>query len=330
VRIDPTGVRGPTYGEARGPRWRRTAQGWYVPAGVDATGLEQRLVEVSALLRPTCALTGWASLAWRGGRWFTGRDAAGAAVPVPVATRRHLGPHAGIEVSQEFFLDDEVELVDGLPLTTAVRSVCFAMRHARDVDGALVVLEMAAYDDLVSVAEVRDHLPRLVAVTGVQRVRDAVEIASENSWSPMETVTRAACLRHGRGGLRPNVPVFDLDGRHVATPDLLDDDAGVAVDYDSLLHLVDARRTVDVGRESAMRAVGLEHVVALPSDRTDRFQALARRLDEAYARAALRPAELRRWTTTPPQGWVDTSTVAARRALEGRERERLLRYRRPA
>lgn len=329
-RIDPAGLDGPTYGQARGPRWRRCAQGWYVPAGVDGSRLDQRLAEVSVLLRPTCALTGWASLGWRGGRWFTGRDAAGGAVRVPVATRRHLGPHATIQVSQEFFHDDDVELVDGLPLTTAVRSVCFAMRQARDVDGALVVLEMAAYDDLVAVEDVRAYLPRLTRMTGVQQVRDALCLAVENSWSPMETITRSACIRYGRTALRANVPVFDLAGNHVATPDLFDPEDGVAVDYDSLLHLVGSRRTVDVGREAALRAVGVEHVVALPADRADGFHALSGRLDEAYGRASLRPDALRRWTTTPPRGWVDTSTVAARRALTASQRDRLLRYRRPA
>ena len=34
-----------------------------------------------------------------------------------------------------------------------------------------------------------------------------------------------------------NQPVFDLDGRHVATPDLLDVEAGLACEYNGSLHM---------------------------------------------------------------------------------------------
>ena len=51
-----------------------------------------------------------------------------------------------------------------------------------------------------------------------------------------------------------NRPVFDLHGRHVGTPDLLDVEAGVYGEYDSELHLDGKRRLKDLTREDAFGA----------------------------------------------------------------------------
>ena len=71
VGIDPWGTDGPTRGSARGPRYRRTSHGLYVPADVERT-VEQRIVEAAALLHGWGGVTGWAALRWLGGYWFDG------------------------------------------------------------------------------------------------------------------------------------------------------------------------------------------------------------------------------------------------------------------
>ena len=47
VRVDPTGITGPTPHQARGPSWRRTSHGFYVPAGTGSDLPEQRILEAS-------------------------------------------------------------------------------------------------------------------------------------------------------------------------------------------------------------------------------------------------------------------------------------------
>lgn len=47
MRLDPTGVTGPTRGQARGPHYRQTSHGWYVPSEVDEAPVEQRILEQS-------------------------------------------------------------------------------------------------------------------------------------------------------------------------------------------------------------------------------------------------------------------------------------------
>src|SRR5215203_931560 len=85
VRVDPTGRDGPTKGVAQGSGWRRTAEGLYVPAAVDDSLVEQRIVEQGARLTRG-VVTGWAALRLLGGGYFDGLARDGRTrLPVPVA-----------------------------------------------------------------------------------------------------------------------------------------------------------------------------------------------------------------------------------------------------
>ena len=185
---------GPTRGQSRGPRWRTTSHGLVVPSRVEVTA-QQRIVEAAALLREDEAVTGWAALHWLGCPWFDGTLGGVAQRDVTVVARRHLSRQRGIAVSQEFLHPDEVVVVDGVPVTAAVRSVVFEMRYAARLGDAVVALDMGCYSDLVSVAEVGAYVAALGPVTGIQQARDALVEADENSWSPQETRMRGAWTR---------------------------------------------------------------------------------------------------------------------------------------
>jgi hypothetical protein len=330
VRVDPSGESGPTRAQARGRHWRRTSQGWYVPVSASADDVHQRAVEAAPLLRPGDAVTGWAALAWCGGRWFDGRDAGGDELPVPLAVEHFVATQPGFHISQEFLRPGHVEVVEGLPVTVAPRSVCFEMRYADTLDQAVVAMDMAAYSDLVSIEEAWTHNNTLWTWTGVPLSRKALALAAENSWSPQETIMRCVWVRHV--GRRPqcNVPVFDRSGRHVGTPDLIDPEAGVVGEYDGSLHLAGTQRARDLRREGELRALGLEYVTMVAGDHPDGYGSFRRRLATAYANARWAAEAGRPWTLEQPSWWVDTSTVAARRALDPLLRDRLLRYRRAA
>lgn len=331
VRRDDSGRRGPTKGAARGPRWRRTSRGLYVAAGVDGTRTEQRIVEAAAVLPPYGGVTGWAALRWAGGHWFPGTAASGLPLDVCLATGcADVRPQRGIAVSAESLAPDDLTEVDGVPLTIAVRSVGFEMRHAASVTDAVTIADMAAYDDLVSLAELGRFLSSELPRTGIVQARAALDLATENAWSPMEVRTRIFWQLHA--GLPPlwcNVPVFDGSGRHLATPDLLDVEAGVVVEYNGDLHLDAARRRADRDREEMLRRLGLQFVEVVRSDFAQPL-VLAARMARARRAGLVTPADQRRWTVEQPRWWVDTSTVEARRALSSYDRARLLAYRRPA
>jgi hypothetical protein len=220
--------------------------------------------------------------------------------------------------------------IDGVPLTTAVRSVAFEMRHASRVRDAVVIADMAAYDDLVSLAELSAYLESELPRTGIIQAREAASLARENAWSPQEVTTRLFWeVQLGLPRLLCNAPVFDGRGRHLLTPDLLDVEAGVVVDYNGELHLDAERRRADRNREELLRGAGLEFVEVVARDLAEPT-GLEARVTRARAEGMAKASSLRRWTVEQPGWWTDTSTVEARRALSPYDRQRLLAYRRPA
>lgn len=319
---------GPTRAQARGPGWRRTSQGFYVPSSVPDDDVDQRIVEASVVVRPRNSITGWSSLRWQGGRWFDGLTAAGEKRPVTICIGTgNTRPQPGIEVTGEGPSTQYVRWVDGLPVMDPRPSVSFLMRYARSELQALVELEKAMYDDLVSIAEMDDFFLRQSGWTGIPQARDVTPLAQENSWSPQEVeMRRVSEIGLDLSGLRCNAPVFDLAGRHVATPDVIDPVAGVYEEYDGEVHLTRASRDRDLRREAVLRDVGLEGATMTAVDRADPSAYLSR-LRSAYARAARRSVADRRWTLEQPPWWTPTETVEQRRALTADQRRRFLRHR---
>lgn len=328
VPLDPTGQDGPTAGLARGRDWRRSSHGLYVPADTDQS-VEQRIVEAAAVLPAYGGVTGWAGLRWLGGAWFDGTGRGGREQrPVTLATGdRSIRPRPGIAISEERLDPTELHAHRGLIVTTALRSVFFETRYAATDGEAVTVADMAAYADLVSRRDVVEFATVNAGWTGMDRFRLVAEDMDENSWSPAE-VTMRRTWEHEAQLPRPltNRPVFDLTGRHLGTPDLIDPVAGVIGEYNGALHLDGDQRSRDVRREALFREVGLECVEMLAGDLAD-TTAFIGRVRQAYARAARQPVTHRRWTIALPSWWVPTFTVEQRRALDDSQRQRLLRLR---
>lgn len=329
VRVDPTGRSGPTKNQARGPRWTRSSAGLYVPADVRSDAPEQRIVEAVAGAPEGSAATGWAALAWLGARWFSGFAADGRTpLPVPVAVGDRDSPRdrPGVAYSADWLFDDDVVRIDGLPVTAPERSVTYEARRAGHLIGALRAIDMALAADLVDLETLTAYAARLVARDGVRLLRTALGWANENVWSPQEVPMRVHWRRATGRPLACNQPVFDARGRFLLTPDLLDVGAGVAGEYDGAVHLEDGRRRKDLDREEIYRDHRIE-VVTMMSSRHDDVQRFLARLRAAYGRAAERRHLPRTWTVEQPPWWVDTSTVARRRALSADDRARWLRRR---
>lgn len=328
VPIDAAGRTGPTPSAARGPRWRRTSRGLYVPATVERT-VEQRIVEAAAVMPGCAAITGWAALRWLGGHWFDGRDRRGGELPVVMAcAAQNITPQPGFRVCKERLNPHDVVQVDGLAVVVPARAAFFEMRYAANHVDAVVAMDMAAFSDLVSLEEEAAYIAAHPGWTGVPQAREALPWCEENSWSPYETRLR---LTWRQAGLAPplcNPPVFDLEGRYVGTPDLLDVARGHIGQYEGAVHLAVGQRASDVRRDERYRAVGLETTAVYSVDLAAPYR-LIPRLRAADARASLATGP-RRWTIRPPAWWEPATTVAQRRALSGRAREVALRHREPS
>ena len=299
VPVDPAGVDGPTKGAARGPGWRRTAPGLYVPSSVDPTVTEQRIVEALGHLPPGGALTGWPVLRWAGGIYFDGLTGEGAPRDVPLL----LGPHNGRRrrpgLRYLYDVVGETVVRHGVRGVPIARALFDEMRSSGDVKEAVVAMDMAAYSGLCSLRQMTDHLSTACGVAGVPLVRRALAVADEHSMSPQESRLRLAWqldLRLPKPLV--NVAVLDLTGRLIGYPDLLDADAGLVIEYDGADHRAARRHSDDVEREARLREVGLEVTRVTGSD-LRRPELLHRRLLAARERAAFEPPEVRRWTLEP-------------------------------
>ncbi|WP_370290373.1 hypothetical protein [Nocardioides sp.] len=330
VRADPRGLTGPTPGQARGRRWRTSSAGRFVPAEADGAEDLQRIVEAVASAPRGCGATGWAALRWQGARWFSGRDAAREALPVPIAVgdTTHLTAARGVVVRRDWLFDGDIIDVDGLPITRPERSICVDALRARSLDDTVRVISMALADDLATLDDVAAYAERIRGRPHTRRLLEALEHSDENLWSPQEVTLLMQWRRQRpRARLHCNPPIFDRLGRHLLTPDLFDAEAGVVGQYDGRIHDREEVRRRDLVAEELCRDIGLEVVRMVSEDLRDRG-AFEQRLRSAYRRAGRRSSSTRaEWTLEQPSWWVDTSTVAARRALDDDTRRRWLRHR---
>lgn len=304
VRLDPAGRRGPTRGQARGPQWRRSSHGFYVPAAVDGSVPEQRVAEAVPLLTGYGVVTGWGALRMHGACWLDGRTTDGVELlPVTVTRGRHIATRGRHEGVRERF--DHVGTwteVAGVRVHLAPRALVDEMRLAPVLEHAVVSADATRAAGLVTSPQVEAALSELRGWQGMRLARTAWALSRDRVKSPRETRLRLVCRDAGLPQLLVNVPVFSLGGVLLGFPDLFDVEAGLAVEYDGQDHLGLARRRSDHLRSEAFRAHRIEdvHVTAIDMVRP---ATLGRRLRDVRARCAFLAPRERPWTLTPPPGW---------------------------
>lgn len=303
VRLDPLGVAGPTRGQARSKRWRRSSHGWFVPTGVDTTRVEQRILEQSMRLSPRGAVTGWAALRLRGANYFDGTTAGGRLeTPVPLIRSTGRYPPGGADWRRHQVARSERELVHDVWCTTTQRALFDEMRFS-SLRGAVRAMEMTAAAGLISTALMWDYVSGRPAWEGVPLVREALRLSGDDSRSPKETDLKIVWVLDA--GLPPplmNQPVFDLAGNLLGYPDLFDPLAGLVGEYDGADHKSRERHRKDVAREQRYRDHGLEYFTVVGGDLLD-TSLVVTRIHSTRRRAAYLPVDRRRWTLTPPPWW---------------------------
>ena len=304
VRIDPTGLDGPTKRQASGPRWRQTSAGLYVPSDADESVVEQRIFEQGHRIRQAGAVTGWAAMRWYGATYFNGEGPDGSRRPVPLVLGRQplrSDPRVDIDLSQ--IAPSERRLRAGIWVTTVQRALFDVMRREPALRLRVVAMDMAAAARLISSYLMGEYILERFAWTGVPEVRRALALASDHSRSPMETLLRLVWILDAQ--LSPplcNVPVFDLGGRLLGYPDLFDVEAGMVGEYDGAHHKDGEQHRHDVTRESLFRDQGLEYFTVVGGELSDR-PTVVRRIHATRSRAGFLAEGSRRWTLTPPPGW---------------------------
>jgi hypothetical protein len=249
---------GPTPAESKGPKWRRTARGRFVPSGVDGSIPEQRIVEAADRLPEGGVVTGWAALRLYGADYFDG-GSGDRVRPVALAVgQEQIRATPGIEVKRGGFPAEEVRVVHGIRCVP-IEWALFEEMRSLPLRAGVVAMDMTSAAYLTSCARMRGYVDRLGNARGRHRVRQALTLARDGSASPPESLIRLIWMTDlNLPEPLINEPVFSLTGQFIAMPDLFDPTCGLAVEYDGAVHRSAARHAADVSREERLRAAGIE------------------------------------------------------------------------
>ena len=298
-------VRGVSRSMLRGRRWRTSSRGLFVPSDVPSTSA-QRILEALPLVPAPGVVTGWAAAYVHGADYLDGLDPFTLqALPVPVVLNTTAGRAnlAGVTYHRDRLGGAEVDAVLGVPVTTVPRATVDGARHARNLVEAVVFLDMVGQAVDLDLARLALWCRTHPGWRGVDQLRQALRWGDPRSASPWETRLRMFYRREaGLPCPEVNVPVFTRDGRFLGTPDLLDEEAGLAVEFDGQDH-----RLREQHREDNIREEGLEdtNLVVCRVDSLDlRHRGpLRQRLRAAYARGQARDRRRDRFTTEEPDWW---------------------------
>jgi hypothetical protein len=295
VRVDPTGRDGPTRAQARGPGWVLTSPGLYLPASVDRSSVEQRIVEARAR---GGVVTGWASLRLQGAAFFDGLARDGRTrLPVPLAANgSRLRARDGIAVVEDRIPPDEIVIVHGIRCAKVHRALYDEMQRIGEIREMAIAVGATCAAQLTSVRRMRLYAATRRWYRDVRVVKAAIELSVERCRSPREDRFRQVWELDAQWG-RPliNRTILDLDGRFVATPDLFDPERCVIGEYAGAGHRDIDQHESDVERLADVRRVGLECVEVV--SRTLRHpRRVVVRMEEAARRIQPGP---RLWTIAP-------------------------------
>lgn len=260
VPIDRRGVNGPTPQNAKSQDWRRTSLGMYVPASVDPTLPEQRVAEVAARLIDGAAVTGWGSLLMHGGNHFDGLGKQMQPLPVPVAVPlpRDISRWSGLTKLRAPLTPAEIVIRQGVPVTTPMRALMDAMTRAADWRTAAVHASVATSAGLVDLRAFEKYVADLSCISGIVKVRRALEYVDDRVRSPPEAeLFQVWCIDAGLPRPLMNWPIYDAFGIYLGAVDLLCPPLDLAGDYDSEEHADSEARDTDAGRDVKFRSVGL-------------------------------------------------------------------------
>lgn len=290
-----------------GPRWRRATHGLYLPADLDppvADTPTQRIVETAAILPPGGAIGGWAA-AYASGVDALDGDRGREPVVVILPPGLHRMAQPGLRYVRAALRPGELQTLADIPFTRELRTACDLARGAPDLTEAVVAVDAMLAARAVTHESLHRRLNRLSGQRGVRQARQAVELSRTRTRSPWESRLRMVyVLDLGLPMPLVNRAVFDLDGTFLGAPDLLDEAAGLALEFDGAQHREREQHRADNVREEGLERRGLILVRADKSDISEYRSQLLGRITEARADGLHRDRSRDRWTVVEPPGWI--------------------------
>ncbi len=208
-------------------------------------------------------------------------------------------PLPGLRVRSNRVEEDEIQLVDGIPVTTPARTVVDLACWYSRLD-AVAAIDALAQATEFKATDVTTLIERYRSRRGIRQAHKALGLMDPGAQSPKETWLRLLLIDAGFPRPQTQIPVHDEFGGVFAYLDMGWDDLKVAVEYDGDQHRSDRRQyRWDVRRLEMLERLGW---IVVRITAGDRPADIIRRVRAAWARRA-----------APRRGSVSSSVTPERR-----------------
>lgn len=206
-------------------------------------------------------LAGRSAAAVHGTKWLDGN------APAELLYDNRRAPSA-IRTWADAISDDEIEVVDGMRVTTPARTALDVARH-HPLDPALTTIDALLRASRTKVADVELLADRHSGRKGIRRIRRALTLVDPGAESPRETWLRLLVVRAGFPRPETQIPVVDQYGQIVARVDMGWADLRIAIEYDGDHHWTNRRQLAnDIRRTELLRELGWVVVRVTAEDTT--------------------------------------------------------------
>ena len=198
----------------------------------------------------------------------------------------HRRPPPGILTWSGRAAPDEIQLIDGTPVTTPARTALDLATHY-PVGRAVAAIDALARATRLNATQVELLAERYKGHRNIRRARHALSLVDAGAESPRETWLRLLVIKAGYPPPQTQIPVYGPYGELVAVVDMGWEEIKLALDYEGDHHRTNRRVfNRDIARHEALTTdlgwidirVTSENV---PAD-------ILRRLSEAWQRACSR------------------------------------------
>jgi hypothetical protein len=229
--------------------WRQVLRGVWVHHSVPDSR-QLRLGAVRLVLPAHATACGLAA-AWLHGADVRREDDLDVEVSCPEGHRIRSRP--GLRVRQEMLAPGDITTIDGLPVTTALRTAFDCARWLRGVE-RVVVVDALCHAGLTSIDEIRGYIASKYRLRNLRVALAVLDLADPLAESAMETRVRVCIVEAGLPKPVSQHILADASGGFVARLDLSYPELRLAIEYDGAWHW--SQRRADDRRRTRARELG--------------------------------------------------------------------------
>lgn len=211
--------------------------------------LRQRILAAHLWSRGEAIVSGLAASAMHGTKWIDHN----APVELIWANAR---PPKGVVTRKELLLENEIQRLDELAVTTPERTAFDLGRRGR-VDDAVALLDALARVTHFKVPAIEELAARHRHTRGLRQLEEVLGLVDAGAESPRETRLRLMLIRAGYPRPETQIPVLSPDGLRQYYLDMGWGELMLAVEYEGDHHRTDrARFAYEIERAEDIREVG--------------------------------------------------------------------------